>query len=120
MSKTQTSPHVITNRGTNRTARGTEGRVRGSAEADGGDDGDHAKSWASIGCTCAVFSSSTSYSYSYSCKYKSPLFTCLCMYVGLRAVVDVGLRAVLDVSLRAVVFAGFVNLPVQGRCCQNF
>ncbi|XP_066349544.1 uncharacterized protein [Miscanthus floridulus] len=53
-------------RGADRTAVGPEGRVRGRAEADGGDDGDHAKSWASIGCTCAVFSSSTSYSCSYS------------------------------------------------------
>ena len=42
------------------------------------------------------------------------------MYVGLRAVVDVGVRVVVDVGLRAVVFAGFVNLPVQGRYCQNF
>jgi len=29
---------------------------------------------------------------------ESSLFTCLCMYVGLRAVVDVGVRAVVDVG----------------------
>jgi hypothetical protein len=40
--------------------------------------------------------------------------------VSLRAIMVVGLRAVENVGLRAYVFCWFWNLPVQGRCCQNF
>jgi hypothetical protein len=48
--------------------------------------------------------------------------------VGLRAMfgiyVVVGLRALFGiyvvVGLRVMFFAGFGNLPVQGRCCRNF
>ena len=44
----------------------------------------------------------------------------LCMYVGLRAVVDVGVRALWMLAFVPSFLAGFGNLPVQGRCCRNF
>jgi hypothetical protein len=44
----------------------------------------------------------------------------LCMYVGVRAVVDVGVRAVMDVGLRAVVSCKFWKPPLAGEVLPKF
>ena len=44
----------------------------------------------------------------------------LCMYVGLRVVVDVGVRAVVDVGVRAVVSYRFWKPPRAGEVLPKF